>query len=30
MNVESNVRMLADSERRSQLLRRMGVTKERA
>lgn len=30
MNVESNVRMLPDSEGRSRLLRRMGVTKERA
>ncbi|MRK02031.1 formimidoyltetrahydrofolate cyclodeaminase [Aeromicrobium sp. S22] len=29
MNVESNVRELPDSEGRSQLLRRMGVTKER-
>lgn len=30
MNVESNLRTLPDSERRSRLLRRMGVTKERA
>ena len=30
MNVESNVRALPDSEARSRLLRRMGVTKERA
>jgi methenyltetrahydrofolate cyclohydrolase len=30
MNVESNVRTLPDSEGRSRLLRRMGVTKERA
>jgi hypothetical protein len=30
MNVESNVRKLPDSESRSRLLRRMGVTKERA
>lgn len=30
MNVESNVRALPDSERRSRLLRRMGVTKGRA
>ena len=30
MNVESNVRTLPDSEERSRLLRRMGVTKERA
>jgi formiminotetrahydrofolate cyclodeaminase len=30
MNVESNVRTLPDSEERSGLLRRMGVTKERA
>jgi formiminotetrahydrofolate cyclodeaminase len=30
MNVESNVRTLPDSEARSGLLRRMGVTKERA
>lgn len=30
MNVESNVRTLPDSEGRSLLLRRMGVTKERA
>jgi formiminotetrahydrofolate cyclodeaminase len=30
MNVESNVRGLPDSEGRSRLLRRMGVTKERA
>jgi formiminotetrahydrofolate cyclodeaminase len=30
MNVESNVRTLPDSDRRSQLLRRMGVTKGRA
>jgi formiminotetrahydrofolate cyclodeaminase len=30
MNVESNVRALPDSEDRSGLLRRMGVTKERA
>ncbi|MGB0098739.1 MAG: cyclodeaminase/cyclohydrolase family protein [Nocardioides sp.] len=30
MNVESNVRSLPDSEERSRLLRRMGVTKERA
>ena len=30
MNVESNVRTLPDSEARSRLLRRMGVTKERA
>ena len=30
MNVESNVRALPDSERRSRLLRRMGVVKERA
>jgi formiminotetrahydrofolate cyclodeaminase len=30
MNVESNVRTLPDSERRSGLLRRMGVAKERA
>jgi formiminotetrahydrofolate cyclodeaminase len=30
MNVESNVRGLRDSEGRSRLLRRMGVTKERA
>jgi formiminotetrahydrofolate cyclodeaminase len=29
MNVESNVRTLPDSEGRSRLLRRMGVTKER-
>jgi formiminotetrahydrofolate cyclodeaminase len=29
MNVESNVRTLPDSEARSRLLRRMGVTKER-
>jgi methenyltetrahydrofolate cyclohydrolase len=30
MNVESNLQTLPDSEGRSQLLRRMGVTKERA
>ena len=30
MNVESNVRALPESEGRSRLLRRMGVTKERA
>jgi formiminotetrahydrofolate cyclodeaminase len=30
MNVESNLRTLPDSEERSRLLRRMGVTKERA
>jgi formiminotetrahydrofolate cyclodeaminase len=30
MNVESNVRALPDSEGRSRLLRRMGVTRERA
>ena len=30
MNVESNVRGLPDSDSRSRLLRRMGVTKERA
>jgi methenyltetrahydrofolate cyclohydrolase len=30
MNVESNLRTLPDSEGRSRLLRRMGVTKERA
>ncbi len=30
MNVESNLRALPDSEGRSRLLRRMGVTKERA
>ena len=30
MNVESNLRTLPDSEHRSGLLRRMGVTKERA
>ena len=30
MNVESNVRTLPDSERRSLLLRRMGVTEERS
>jgi formiminotetrahydrofolate cyclodeaminase len=30
LNVESNVRTLPDSEGRSRLLRRMGVTKERA
>jgi formiminotetrahydrofolate cyclodeaminase len=30
MNVESNLRTLPDSESRSRLLRRMGVTKERA
>ncbi len=30
MNVESNVRSLPDSEDRSRLLRRMGVTKGRA
>jgi formiminotetrahydrofolate cyclodeaminase len=30
MNVESNLRTLPDSERRSQLLRRMGVTKGRS
>jgi methenyltetrahydrofolate cyclohydrolase len=30
MNVESNVRTLPDSEARSRLLRRMGVTRERA
>ena len=30
MNVESNLRTLPDSESRSHLLRRMGVTKERA
>jgi formiminotetrahydrofolate cyclodeaminase len=30
MNVESNVRTLPDSEGRSRLLRRMGVTKERS
>ena len=30
MNVESNVRRLPDSDDRSRLLRRMGVTKERA